>query len=153
MKHTYTATCPIHGVVTITQANAPKRCRKRIHNGLGYVECKTPLTKVKKQEATMHKAEESINSLSVQDRITIFHIVERYNQCLVRLARQPLNDDQEATVQISLAVCHVNAVKLRLDDMLTCGPRDLIHDVEGIDLNMCRDTATLKNHFLPRMHA
>ena len=54
------------------------------------------------------------------------------------------------TVAMDLTYCIEGGCDLRLEDMLTAKPMDLLHDIYGINRNLDHETYKLNNCFLPR---
>lgn len=61
-------------------------------------------------------------------------------------------DLDKLTINMDLNACHTNGCELDLEKMLNGSEADLMHDIWGINQNICRETGTLKNCFLPRFH-
>lgn len=56
-------------------------------------------------------------------------------------------------IQMDITACHLNGTPLMLKELLTANDFNFSHDMCGISKNICRKTAKLKNHFLPRFSA
>lgn len=54
------------------------------------------------------------------------------------------------TVAMDLTYCIKGGCDLRLEDMLTASPMDLLHDISGINRNLDHETYKLNNFFWPR---
>lgn len=80
----------------------------------------------------------------VEKNITekIQKIVEKaqdFRPCLDRL-----------TMIMDLTACHANGCELDLDAMLEADEAELLHDIFGINSNICHETGELLDDFLPR---
>ena len=58
--------------------------------------------------------------------------------------------DEIDTIRTSIAICHMDAIPLDLDMLAEADLPMMIHDIEGIDRNMCRETRQMLNCFLPK---
>lgn len=54
------------------------------------------------------------------------------------------------TIRMDLTACHANGCPLDLERLIKADDFNFIHDVGGIHSNICRETGTLQNMFLPR---
>ena len=61
---------------------------------------------------------------------------------------EKLQDEQ--TIFYDVAACHLNGCPLDLEKLVKASEETLLHDLVGINRNICRETGELKNHFLPR---
>lgn len=55
----------------------------------------------------------------------------------------------KTTTTMDLMACNM-LCPLDFDGLLSAERFDFIHDLRGINENLCHDTGILKNHFLPR---
>ena len=51
---------------------------------------------------------------------------------------------------MSLQACHTHGCALRLKELITARPSDLMHDVFGIHSNINKNNGKLENCFVPR---
>lgn len=56
-------------------------------------------------------------------------------------------------VVLDITMCHFNAQKLRLDDLLAADDMNFAHDIGGINRHLNRDTNELMDGFRPRFSA
>lgn len=55
-----------------------------------------------------------------------------------------------AHIMMNLTATHLNGCPLKLKDMLAADDLNLMHDINGIDRHINRDTCKLENQFVPR---
>ena len=51
---------------------------------------------------------------------------------------------------MDVLVCHLNGCPLDLDALLNAKKSDFLHDLNGIDKNINRNTGKMENCFLPK---
>jgi len=83
-----------------------------------------------------------------EDNTLVTQIVERFMEVASNYV-----DDEGITweeLEMSIKAVHLNGCLLDLDKLLAFDDFNLLHDVVGMNNNVCRDTGKLLNFFLPK---
>ena len=88
---------------------------------------------------------------SPEEFALIATIAARYEALCVKHGRKELAVRTSLLMDIEAAHCNGNP--LRLDELLVAPDGGFLHDIDGIIINLNRESGKLGNHFLPRYSA
>jgi hypothetical protein len=79
-----------------------------------------------------------------------FHVIDRLAVRASYMAKEAGAEYTVVDAQMDITCCHLNACRLRLDELASADPFNFSHDVFGIRGHLNRKTGKLEDCFLPR---
>lgn len=76
--------------------------------------------------------------------------VDTLEKIVDRAVRMPGASFDRLTTEMDLVAAHANGCPLDFDKLLAFRNFDFVHDIDGINRHICRETGVMRNCFVPR---